>query len=386
MKRPKECPPSAATLRRTDNESREAIVEQDGDLSDRIRKADSEWAKSAPREAAQAASAAAAALPCLNSNNSDKRPKRYRLKKLKGHDDLYQEKGNDRAIWKQVDGDTIQRFGTPNAAEAKAAFHLRLNVESFIQYFGRDHCLFFTITDEHNLHPSKFARRWNNFLRRHGDWIRSFIRVLEPQKKGRPHYHLLVAVDWDTKPEKFDWQAFDECQREIRENGRSATFRKLRKRYRDSAAPELVAMWAYLRTALKTYGLGRSELLPLRKNQEAVSEYIGKYLEAGLILRKHSWKGCRRIEFDRKLKKQWIVCTRRFSWNSPGARTWRKRIGELASRLGISTVKELRSEFGRRWAYHLRAVVTNTSDEAWQGFLAALQSTKSQSKKRPRLE
>lgn len=322
--------------------------------------------------AAVAALAAPAALPCLNSNNSDKRPKRYRLKKLKGHEDLYQEKGNENAIWKQVDGDTIQRFGTPNSAEAKAAFQLRLNVESFIKFFGRNRCLFFTITDEHNLHPTQFARRWNNFLRRHGEWIKSFIRVLEPQKKGRPHYHLLVAVDWDTKADQFNWEAFDECQKEIRENGRTVTFRKLRKVYRDSASPELVQKWSYLRGVLKIYGLGRSELLPLRKNQEAVSEYIGKYLEAGLILKKHSWKGCRRIEFDRTLKNQWVACTRKFSWNSSGAKRWRVRLEQISNRLHLADLSAFRRRFGKNWAYHLRGAIMEPNEELWLKFLESI--------------
>jgi hypothetical protein len=51
---------------------------------------------------------------------------------------------------------------------------------------------------------------------------------------------------------------------------------------------------------LPRYGLGRAELLPIPKGKEAISEYVGKYLEAGLVIRKHSWKGCRRVEFDRR--------------------------------------------------------------------------------------
>lgn len=191
----------------------------------------------------EAAAPAPAGLPCQNSNNSDKPTKRYRLKKIPGLDNSYLSKDNDRAIWKQTDGDTLERIGMPSGAEAKSAFHLRLNVSSFVERWARNHCLFFTVTDEGNLHPSEFGRRWNHYLRRHGQWIISFIRVLEPQKQGRPHYHLLVAVAWDTKPDAFDWQAFDECQKERRSNGRTARFRELRARYKASAAPELVAMW-----------------------------------------------------------------------------------------------------------------------------------------------
>ena len=82
-----------------------------------------------------------------------------------------------------------------------------------------------------------------------------------------------------------------------------------------------MTLWALLRKVLPRYGLGRAELLPLRKCKEAISEYIGKYLEAGLVIRKHSWKGCRRVEFDRRNKTGWLACTRVFAWHSPGAIT-----------------------------------------------------------------
>lgn len=307
-----------------------------------------------------------AGLPCQNSNNSNKESKRYRLKRIPGADGFFTSKDWTPTVWRQIDGDTIQRLGMPSGAEAKAAFHLRRNVGSFVEHFGRDHCLFFTVTDEANLHPTQFARRWNSYLVRNGGWIVSFIRVLEPQKQGRPHYHLLVAVEWNTRPESFDWKAFDACQKERRANGHTARFRELRARYKASAAPELVALWSLLRKVLPRYGLGRAELLPLRKGKEAISEYVGKYLEAGLILRRHSWKGCRRVEFDRRAKFAWLSCTRVFAWHSPGAQAWRKRVGELAAALGIPGMEGLRSRFGPRWAYRLREAITLSSDEDWE--------------------
>ncbi|MDD3181112.1 MAG: hypothetical protein PHQ04_12340 [Opitutaceae bacterium] len=244
-------------------------------------------------------------------------------------------------------------------------------MEAFINYWGRDHCLFFTLTDEDNLHPKQFARRWNNYLRRYGAWIKSFIRVLEPQKQGRPHYHLIVAVAWDTRPDAFDWAAFDECQNERRINGPTARFRELRARYKASAAPELVALWSLLRKVLPRYGLGRAELLPIRKGKEAVAEYVGKYLEAGLAIRKHSWKGTRRVEFDRRNKTAWLVCTRVFAWNSPGAKAWRKRVGELAAALGVPDLEGIRRRLGARWAYRLREAITLSNDAEWGMLLRA---------------
>ena len=225
----------------------------------------------------EAPAPAPAALPCQNRNNSNKEPKRYRLQPVHGSEVFFRSPGNDQAVWKKLDGDFLERWGRPSGSEAKAAFSLRLNVGSFVEHWGRNHCLFFTVTDEANLHPTQFARRWNSFLVRNGSWIVSFVRVLEPQKQGRPHYHLLVAVAWDTRADRFDWEAFDACQEERRTCGPTARFRELRARYKASAAPELVALWALLRKVLPRYGLGRAELLPIRKGKEAISEYIGKY-------------------------------------------------------------------------------------------------------------
>jgi hypothetical protein len=332
------------------------------------------WAALPGRSRAQRGAPGTAALPCQNSNNSNKQPKRYRLKRLPGSEDLFTSKENNRAYWRQLDGDTLERWGNPSGAEAKSAFHLRLNVASFVEHCGRNHCLFFTVTDEANLHPSQFARRWNSFMVRNGSWIVSFIRVLEPQKQGRPHYHLLVAVEWDTRPDSFDWQAFDECQRERQANGPTPLFRELRARYKASAAPELVAMWSLLRKALPRYGLGRAELLPLRKGKDAISEYIGKYLEAGLVLRRHSWKGCRRVEFDRRAKLGWLACSRVFAWHSPGARAWRTRVGQLAAALGARDMQGIRHRLGLRWAYHLRETITLGNEGEWADLLSLLKA------------
>jgi len=315
------------------------------------------------------AAPAPAGLPCQNSNNSDR--KRYRLRLLPNADGVFTD-GRSRREWVHQDEDTLIGFGVPSGAEAKAAFHLRLNVGAFVNHWGRDHCLFFTLTDQDNLHPTQFARRWNHYLRRHGSWIVSFIRVLEPQKMGRPHYHLLVAVSWGTRPDAFDWAAFDECQRERREHGPTAHFREMRARYKSSAAPELTALWSMLRRVLPRYGLGRAELLPIRKGQEAISEYVGKYLEAGLVVRKHSWKGCRRVEFDRRAKTAWLSCTRVFAWHSPGAIAWRKRVGELGAALGVTDMDAIRHRLGSKWAYRLREAITVAAEDDWQRVLRSL--------------
>ena len=130
--------------------------------------------------------------------------------------------------------------------------------------------------------------------------------------------------------------------------------------------------WARLRRLLPRYGLGRAELLPLRKGKEAISEYVGKYLEAGLTLRKHSWKGCRRVEFDRRAKLAWLACTRVFAWHSLGAKAWRKRVGELGAALGVDDMAGIRRKLGAKWAYRLREAITLGTEEDWQILIRVL--------------
>lgn len=143
----------------------------------------------------------------------------------------------------------------------------------------------------------------------------------------------------------------------------------------------MVALWSLLRKVLPRYGLGRAELLPIRKGKEAISEYVGKYLEAGLVIRKHSWKGCRRVEFDRRAKTTWLSCTRVFAWHSPGAIAWRKRVGELGAALGVVDMDGIRRKLGPKWAYHLREAITIASDRDWSMLLSSVMGTGGQSQR-----
>ncbi len=138
--------------------------------------------------------------------------------------------------------------------------------------------------------------------------------------------------------------------------------------------PLRLSWWPYGRSCerlLPRYGLGRAELLPLRKGKEAISAYVGKYLAAGLALRRHSWKGCRRVEFDRRAKNTWLVCSRVFSWNTPGAKAWRARVGELGAALGVEDMEGIRRKLGRKWAYWMREkLITLSSAEDWAEMIA----------------
>lgn len=281
-------------------------------------------------------------------------------------------------IWDEVSPGVYQHMGTAQdlkvGADAKRAFILRKHVEAFVAHYGRDRTVFFTTTDKDGVTPKEYARRWNSLLANESRWISAFIRVLEPQKQGRPHFHNLTAVDFDTKPDAFDWEAFHAAQAAYQAKDWAA-FRAARSRYVSSAAPELRELWAWSRKAMPAYGLGRAEILPVRK-QGAISEYIGKYLDKGMAVRLDEWKGVRRFETDRRTSKEWKRCGSKFSWVSPNAALWRARVGQVAFALGCDPfsgdISQIRAKLGPRWGYQLRGAIISADQGEWTDLLYSL--------------
>lgn len=265
------------------------------------------------------------------------------------------------------DGQTWEKlFGGITSAERKRAFALRLNVESFTDHYAHHMCGFLTLTaDGGDMGPKEFGRVWDDMRKRNLRWLRAYVRVIEAQKRGAPHYHLVCATPYDLAPSKFDFEALAAAT-EARRQGDDEKARELTRKYAQSAVPELRGIWSELRSVCRAYGLGRSEFLPFRKSAGAVAHYVGKYLEGGLNYKRADWKGVRRVEYDRKESKQWKACGSAFGWVSPGATAWRVRVGELAAALGASTPAELVEILGPRWAYHARPAIMQESDREWR--------------------
>lgn len=108
--------------------------------------------------------------------------------------------------------------------------------------------------------------------------------------------------------------------------------------------------------------------LPIR-DKTSIAVYVGKYLAAGFMVRKHSWKGCRRGEYDRRSARVWKRCSRIFAWVSPSAMKWQRRVGELGGALGLRDYLQLRQKLGRKWAYELRETIMTADENAWRDFL-----------------
>lgn len=343
-----------------------------------------------PEEAAQAASPAPGPLPCQYSNNSPEAtpPKGYRLQRKGaiysgtvgqairiGLEATEANEGIDREGrgWQlQDDGQTWERtFGGISSGEAKRAFQLRRNVEAFTSHYRHESCALLTLTTKDaQMTPREFGRIWDDIRKKRLRWITSYIRVLEAQKRGAPHYHFCVATPLDLKPGSFNWDAYAGAA-EARRKGDLAEARAQTRLYAQSATPELREIWAELRSVCDSFGLGNraSECLPFRKEAGAVAHYIGKYLEGGLVYRRDTWKGARRVEADRKEARLWKRCSSSFGWVSPGAKAWRIRVGQLADAIGAEGPADLQRILGARWAYHARPDIMTASESEWRELL-----------------
>jgi len=253
---------------------------------------------------AERAAPAASGLPCLNSNNS---PKAGASKAYKTHREVTYLRGplgraqrvtarivgegaesegldRDGRLWRKTGEPGIWEkvLGGITSAEAKRAHSLRLNADAFFNHYGRDICGFLTFSPPRGSpaadDPKELARRFDD-ARKHGGlaWMRSYLRVLEPRRDGSAHHHLGVATPFDLEPDKFNWESFRRCQEQAPRHGRppGPDFHRLRKEYVDSAPEQLRECWSELREAGKRFGLGRTEMLPIRTNAEAVAHYVG---------------------------------------------------------------------------------------------------------------
>ena len=158
---------------------------------------------------------------------------------------------------------------------------------------------------------------------------------------------MLIHLGYDIRT-GFDWEAFRACQAEYSRNGYTTRFHQLKKKYVSAADPKLVRLWAELRKQCKSAGLGRSELLPIFKKGEAVSQYVGKYIAKGSPHRTGAWKGARLVSYSHRSPKR---ASSRFSWVK-GGKPFREWAAEVSAFLDV-THETIADEFGQTWAWKL---------------------------------
>lgn len=238
------------------------------------------------------------------------------------------------------------RPGALNGHYKRAAMALQINVQALIDTHGIERIGFLTLTfADHVLEAREASRRFNSLATNvlNVRYPRGWIRVMERQKSGRIHYHLLVVTDDDIRF-GFDFDA--------------AT-----KRDYKSASNHLRREWAFWQKSSKSHGFGRTELLPIRSNSHVMGAYVGKYIAKGLDARKEADKGVRLVGISKGAR----TATTRFTPVDYGSTQWRAKchafyhwLRQVAPEGHVRHVlspDDIPRVFGKRWAYEWRTFI-----------------------------
>lgn len=244
--------------------------------------------------------------------------------------------------------ETTQPNVTPAALvgpRKKVALALSWNVASMCKTWGIERVGFLTLTFADHVTDSREAQRRFNSLATHILRKRypAHIAVMERQASGRIHYHLLVVLAEDIRT----GVDFDELAR-FKELGRKA--------YR-SAPKALAREWAFWRKTSKAYGFGRTELLPIKSDADAMGQYVGKYIAKGQAFRTEDDKGVRLVRYSGGAR----MATCKFAELGSYPTEWRAKVCTFVRQMAeayphrrIRDMDDLAFHFGSRWAFHWR--------------------------------
>lgn len=222
----------------------------------------------------------------------------------------------------------------------KSAHTLSSNVSRLITSAPSvGHIGFMTLTfadnvTDHKEASSRFHSFNTNFLLKHPE-ITHWINTKERQKRGSWHYHLIITLREDIK-ENFNFE-------EVAQGNYS------------SASNYLRTLWRDLREACKKYGFGRSELLPVKSNAEAMGRYIGKYISKHIDQRETQDKGVRLVNSSQG----WLKNSVNFAWYTEGSVEWRKKLALFAQFMGCTEIYQLTERLGSGWAYNYASDIIN---------------------------
>mgnify|MGYP006093085523 CR=1 FL=1 len=252
-----------------------------------------------------------ASLPCLNSNISNE----TRLH--------------------------IPRLSTQ---QRKTAFILKTSVQQLSEVHQLAHIGFLTLTFADNiLCPKEAQRRLNSLLSNIiKPRYKEYLGVFERQKSGRIHYHFLVVLHGDIRT-GINFQEFEDGV------------------YK-SASPYLRSEWTFWRDTAKKYGFGRTELLPIKSNAEAMAKYVGKYIAKHTENREYQDIGVRLVRYSRGARSG----TTRFSFQSTGSQEWRRKLATFSVIVQahypdhkIKDISDFSKVLGKKWAFTNREYILN---------------------------
>lgn len=221
----------------------------------------------------------------------------------------------------------------------KVALALSWNVTHMCQKYGQDRVGFLTLTFADHVTDVREASKRFNSLASHvlRSRYEAFIRVLERQKSGRIHYHLLVVLKDDIRTGA-DFEAF------------------ARKDYK-SGNPALRLEWAYWRKTAPLFRFGRTELMPIRSDAGAMGQYVGKYIGKHIGHREERDKGARLVSYSKGSR----MATSKFMQRAQYPDLWRAKVCTFVRQMAaakpqarIRDTEDLAIHLGKRWSYTWR--------------------------------
>jgi len=207
------------------------------------------------------------------------------------------------------------------------------------QKYGTERVGFLTLTfADHVTDVREASRRFNslasNVLKKR---FAAYIRVLERQKSGRIHYHLLVVLPDDIRT--------------------GADFDAFAKRDYKSANNHLRREWAFWRHTSPQFGFGRTELQPIRSDAAALGQYVGKYIGKHLGQREERDKGARLVSYSGDARmatsKHMLLEKPSTEWRAK-CQTFARLVEGWKPQARIRTMEDLTFHLGNRWSYHWR--------------------------------
>ena len=226
----------------------------------------------------------------------------------------------------------------------KSAFILGESVRIFCDTHKITHVGFLTLTFPITLRDPKLAqKRLHSFLTHIlTPRYKNHISVFERQESGSIHYHFLISLAQDIKT--------------------GIDFDELKNRNYKSANKYLKSEWKFLRETAPNYGFGRTELLPVKTNEQAMSKYIGKYIAKHVEVREYQDKGINLVRYSNGAR----IGTNRFNFISEGSKLWRQKLQKFAVHVEdhipnavINSPLDFKNYLGPSWAYKNREYILN---------------------------
>jgi hypothetical protein len=223
----------------------------------------------------------------------------------------------------------------------KVALALSWNVTHLCKKYGQDRVGFLTLTFADHVTDVREASKRFNSLASHvlRNRYEAFIRVLERQKNGRIHYHLLVVLKDD-----------------IRTGADFAEFAKGKGHYQ-SANPALRLEWTFWRKTAPQFRFGRTELMPIRSDAGAMGQYVGKYIGKHIGQREERDKGARLVSYSKGSR----MATSKFMQRGEYPDLWRAKVCTFVRQMAaakpharIRDTEDLAIHLGKRWSYQWR--------------------------------